>query len=322
MLAELKFAQGAINKKDLLPALSHFAIDKGRVRSYNGVVALCTPIALDLECKPKAEPMVRAIGHCDETVTLARTPAGKLSIKSGAFRALIECLPDEQVTPHVEPEGEPCAINGGALLQAVKACEPFIGEDASRPFSNGVLLKGRSAFATNNVTAVEYWVGGDADFPNVVTIPQKCVQEMIRINEAPTHAQFASNSVTFHYSGDRWIRTQLLSTDWPDISVILDKTSNPQPLDKALFTALAKIKPFLDKYTHVYFQDGCISTTSDKEEGTYAEIPGFRFDGLYTCEQLEILRDAVERIDWTGYPGPCMFFGPQLRGAIIGRHKK
>lgn len=322
MLAELKFCQGAVSKKDLIPAMAHFAIDNGRVRAYNGVVALCSPLALDLACKPRAEPMVRAIGHCSETVALARTPAGKLSIKSGTFRALIECLPDDQETPHVEPEGDVHPINGAALLQALKACEPFIGTDASRPFSNGILLKGKSAFATNNVTAVEHWIGGDQPFPLVVTIPAKCVQEMTRIDEAPISAQFASNSVTFHYSNDRWIRTQLLSTDWPDIAKILDRPSNVQPLDKELFAAMAKIKPFLDKYGRVYFHDGAVSNAADHNEGTYVEIPGFAQDGMYRYEMLELLKDTADRIDWSTYPEPCMFFGPNLRGAIIGMHKK
>jgi len=319
MLAELKFCQGAVSKRDLIPAMAHFAIDNGRVRAYNGVVALCSPIALDLDCKPRAEPMVRAIGHCDETVTLARTPAGKLSIKSGAFRALVECLPDEEVTPHVEPEGIYYEINGAALLDAMRACEPFVGDDASRPFSNGILLKGQSAFATNNVTAVEYWIG--TAFPDVVNIPMKCVQEMTRIGEAPIGAQFASNSVTFHYEGNRWIRTQLLSSEWPDLAQILDRPSNPQPIDKAVFAAAAKIKPFLDKYDRVFFDKGIVGTTSDHMEGTYVEVPGFDANGVYRFKYLDILKDTAESIDWSTYPGPCMFFGPRLRGAIIGLRK-
>lgn len=319
MLAELKFVMGAVSKKDLIPSMAHFAIDGGRVRAYNGVVALCSPIALDLECKPRAEPMVRAIGHCSETVTLARTPAGKLSIKSGTFRALIECLPDEQVTPHVEPEGDVVEINGAALLEAFKACSPFVGNDASRAFSNGILLKEGSAFATNNVMAVQYWVGHA--LPHVVNIPMKCVQEMVRIDEAPVSALFAANSITFHYTGDRWIRTQLLNVEWPDITKILDRESNATPIDKELFAAIAKVKPFLDKYGRIYFHEGAVSTHADHSEGTYVEIPGFANAGIYRHEYLALLEDTAERIDWTTYPDPCMFFAPRLRGAIIGVHK-
>ena len=45
MLKALKFVQGAVSKKDLVPALTHFRIENGTVRSYNGMLALCTPIS-------------------------------------------------------------------------------------------------------------------------------------------------------------------------------------------------------------------------------------------------------------------------------------
>lgn len=87
MLKELKFVQGAVAKKDLLPAMTHFAIEGGHVRSYNGTLALSSPIPFDIDCKPKAGPLVQAIANCNDTVTLSMTPAGKLRIQSGKFWA-------------------------------------------------------------------------------------------------------------------------------------------------------------------------------------------------------------------------------------------
>ena len=54
MLKELKFVQGAVSSKDFIPALTHFRIENGTVRSFNGLLALCSPIALDIDCTPKA----------------------------------------------------------------------------------------------------------------------------------------------------------------------------------------------------------------------------------------------------------------------------
>ena len=73
MLNELKFVQGSVAKKDFLPALTHFAIADGKVRGYNGSIALCSPIPFDIVCNPKAEPLVRAIANCSDTVALALT---------------------------------------------------------------------------------------------------------------------------------------------------------------------------------------------------------------------------------------------------------
>lgn len=317
MLKELRFVQGAVAKKDFIPTLKHFVIENGEVRGYNGVLALCSPIPFDISCKPKADLLVKAIGNCDETIQLAMTPAGRLSVKSGSFKTFIECVDGE--TPHATPEGTMVDINGEGLLTALKAVEPFIGDDASRPWSNGVNLTKASAFATNNVCLVEYWLG--AEFPVQVNLPRDAVREMVRIGEAPTHAQYSDHSITFHYADRRWIRTQLLPGEWPDLGRVLNKPSDPKPIDKALFTALDKIKPFVDKMGRVYFEGSDIRTHIDNaEEGASFEIPGFGAHGVYAIEMLRLLEKGVERIDWSSYPRPCLFFGGPMRGAIIGMH--
>lgn len=314
MLDQLKFVQGAVAKKDFLPALTHFVIENGLVRGFNGTLALCSPLPLDIACKPKAEPLIRAIANCKDTVQLSLTPAGRLSIRSGVFRALIDCV--EGDTPHATPEGERVEMDGAALLKALTTIALFIGDDAARPWSNGVLLKGQSAFATNNVSLVEYWIG--TAFPHVVNIPRAAVKEMIRIAEPPTHAQLATNSVTFHYSNNRWIRTQLYSSEWPDLERVLNNPSNQQPIDSRIFEGLATIKPFVDKIGSVHFIGGAISTHAEGAEGATYDIPNITCDGLYQIEMLQRLEGVAKSIDWTSYPKPCMFMGDNLRGAVIG----
>lgn len=315
MLKELKFVQGAVAKKDFLPAMTHFVIEDGRVRAYNGMIALSSPLPFDIDCIPKAEPLVRAITNCDETVTLSMTPAGKLRIQSGKFRAFIDCIEEE--TLHVVPEGEEVELDGEAMLEALKVIHPFIGDDASRPWTNGVLLRGQSAFATNNVVLVEYWVG--AQFPVTVNVPRQAIREMLRINEAPTHAQVCDSSITFHYSDGRWVRAQLFESEWPDLAKVLDKECNAITVDQRIFDALATIKPFADKMGRVFISEGVLSTSPEFDaEGASYEIPGLPFAGVYNIEMLNLLKGVAMHADFTTYPEPCLFYGNRLRGAIIG----
>lgn len=314
MLTELKFVQGAVAKKDFVPALTHFSIKDGVVRGYNGVLALCTPIPFDISCNPKASPLIKAISNCETTVTLALTPAGRLSIKSGKFKAFIDCVDGD--TPHVDPEGEHVVMDGEALLKAIKVVEPFIGDDASRPWTNGVLLLGQSAFATNNVALVEYWTGATFDAP--INLPRAAIKEMLRINEAPEAVQRTANSLTFHYKGGRWLRTQLLETTWPDLTRVLNKESAAKPLDPELFVGLDAIKPFADKMGRVIFRDGGIRTHEDATEGSGYDIPNFDHVGVYQLDMLRLLEGTATTIDWSQYPNACMFFGERLRGALIG----
>lgn len=314
MLSDLKFVQGAVAKKDFLPALTHFVMENGTVRGFNGTIALCSKIDFDLSCKPKGESLVRAIGNCSDTVQLTLTPAGRLAVKSGGFKAFVDCVDGE--TPHVLPTGKHVEVNGAALLVGLKALHEFIGEDASRPWSNGILLRGPSMYATNNVVVAEYWAG--ATLPIEVNLPRVAVRELLRIDTAPIGAQYDEHSVTFHYDGGRWLRTQLLPGDWPDLARVLDNPSSPLPIDPAIFEGLRVIKPFADKLNRVYLRDGAVHTHEVDGEGASFAVPGLTTLGIYNLSMLELLDGVATGADFTTYPKPCMFFGDRLRGAIIG----
>lgn len=316
MLTELKFVQGSVAKKDFMPALTHFVIENGTVRGYNGTIALCSPIPFDIACKPKAEPLVKAINNCSDTIALSVTPAGRLGVKSGKFKTFIECVDGD--TPHVLPSGQRYELDGEALVVGLKAVAPFIGEDASRVWCNGVLLRGHSMFATNNIILVEYWVGSSLPFE--VNIPKPAVRELLRIGEAPTHVQMDDHSVTFHYSAGRWLRTQLLPVEWPDLARVLD-TANPagmQPVDAELYAGLRVVKPFTDKMGRVLLGERVMRTHTTEGEGAAYDLPEFPHTGVFNVEMLELLEGVAQQVDFSTYPKPCHFYGERLRGAIIG----
>lgn len=314
MLKELKFVQGAVGKKEFIPAITHFCIEDGTVRAYNGTIALSSPLACDLNCKPKAIPMVQAIAKCEQTISLSMTGAGRLSIKSGSFKAFIECIEESQA--HVQPEGDVITFDGKVLLDGLKVVQDFIGNDASRPWATGVLLKGQSVFATNNVCLIEYWTG--AEFPLVVNVPRAAVAEMIRINEPPTHAQVTLNSITFHYSDGRWIRSQLYSTEWPDLGKVLDAKCNAQPIPKELFEGLNTVIPFKNKLGQIFLKEDLMHTHDDITEGASFDFEWPYSDAIYSLEMLQLLEGVAKTADFSSYPAPCIFYGDRLRGAIIG----
>lgn len=315
MLEQLKFVQGAVAKRDLMPSMTHFRIENGFVRSYNGVLALCSPIDCDIDCIPKADKMVKAISHCKEIMTMSLRPNGKLEISSGPFSAFIDCVEGE--THHVEPAGERVNFDGEVLLKALKTIIPFVGDDASRPWTNGVLLKGMSAFATNNVCLIEYWLGVES--PVIVNIPEVAILEMLRINEPPTYAQMDNNSITFHYTDGRWIRSQLLSTIWPEFTKVLDVPTNPSAVDPRLFDALEALDGFTDKSGRVYIRDNKLRTEDDElEAGAGYKVDNLGIEGAYQIKMLSLLKGIATHADFTRFPEPTIFFGNRLRGAIIG----
>ena len=314
MLQSLKFCIGSVAKKDFVVDLKHFAIESGRVRGFNGMLALSTPIPFDIDCKPNAEQLIKAVSNCADTIQLSMTKAGRLSVKSGNYKAFIDCVDGESA--HVDPEGEIVEFDGSLLLAGLKSVSPFIGTDASRPWANGVLVKGQSLFATNNVILVEYWL--PSAFPIVVNIPRSAVREILRINEYPTHAQITETSLTFHYENERWLRTQLYDTKWPDLSKIIHRESTQLPFDTKIFEGLQAIKAFADKLETVYFRNGELCTHPTDVEGAVFAIEDFNSKGRYSIGMLNLLQGIATTIDWSAYPKPCAFMGDRLRGVIVG----
>lgn len=314
MLRELKFVQGAVAKKDLLPALTNFRIEGGHVRSFNGRLALSSPISFDIDCNPKAEQLLKAIAQCDDVITLNMTAGGRLRVSSGKFRAFVETLEGE--TAHPLPEGDEVHFDGEHMLAACKILFDFIGDDASKAWTNGVLFMGQSAFATNNVILVEYWLG--SPFPEIINVPRDCIREIVRINEPPTHAQISGNSITFHYTDGRWIRSQLLETGWPDVTKILNNPAKPTPIPPELFEGIEVLKRMADGSSRIYVTKGLLRTHLEENTGGMYEVDGVDFEGVYNLAMLSLLKGVVTSADFTLYPAPCLFFGERLRGAIIG----
>jgi hypothetical protein len=313
MLDALKFVQGAVAKKDYVQALTHFHIADGFIKGYNGSLALCSPIDLNLEIVPKAQPFIKAIQTCKDTVQLNMTPAGRLSIKSGGFKAFVDCLDEKPMD--IAPEGQLVQLDGN-LLKALKILNPFIAEDASRPWARGIMFRGPSAFATNNVTLVEYWLG--YTFPVEVNIPKPAVQELLRIGEEPISIQLCENSVSFHFEGGRWLRTQTYSTQWPDMGKVLNREGAPVPLPAGFFEALTDLAPFTDELERVFFLGARMATTPADGLGASTDLEGLPDQGIYHIKQLQLLEGIAHKIDLAQYPAPCLFYGDKLRGAIVG----
>lgn len=310
----LRFVRGAVARKNYDVALTHFRLSGGYVQSYNGIIALCSPIPLDFTALPKAVPFIKAIQSCDEAVSLHLTPSGKLSIRSGGFRAYIECLEDTDY-PVVQPEGERVALDGIDFLGALKAVERFIGEDASRPWARGVLFRGQSVYATNNVVIVEHWL--PTVFPSEVNVPQEAVSELLRIGEAPVYLWTSEKSVTFEYADGRWLRSRVYDMNWPDVRRVLERDSDQQPFPELFFTTISKLVPFVDKVGAVYFSDGQVATTLDENEGACVDLHVHN-KAAFNIHQLLQLEGVADTIDFTQYPLPCLFYGNNLRGAIVG----
>lgn len=322
MLDALRFVATAIAKKDYVPELAHYQIRGGRVTGYNGMMALSSPIDVDLDVRPKARPLLAAVAASPGVITLHVTASGKLAIKSGKFKAFIDCLPHE-AGHTIIPTGDEIEL-GPNFMEGIRSIAPIMGIDASRPWAMGIKLQAESMFATNNIMFAEYWHGHT--IPIDVVIPAPAINELLRINEAPLKVQVSDNSISFWFSGERWLRTQLLEgKTWPTdrMKELMAHSQNELvPLNQDFKEALATLKPFLDENSSIYLTDQSMSTAKDEGVGATVDLTlsGVTEMQSYHQKNLLLLSEVADRIDWSSYPKPCSFYkGSKQRGVIIGR---
>ena len=314
MLEALKFVQGAVSKKDYVPALTHFRIRDQRITGFNGKISLSSPIALDLDCHPRAQTFVSAIEACTETVQLNLTTSGKLRVRSGKFAAHVDILTDDSF-PEIVPEGQSVALSAD-IMPALRRMYEFTAEDAAKPWAAGLLLDGHYMFATNNVILVQHYM--DDFFPFRINIPRYTIKEMLRIGEAPISVQVSQNSVSFHYTNSRWLRSQVNSVEWPDTDALFEHVAQFEhlldPVPPGMFEALETLEPFVDALGKLFIGHGMIATAEQDGASIDFDLPECSFN----IKMLSLLKGVATRMAFRAYPKPVLFYGDKLRGVIAG----
>jgi hypothetical protein len=315
MLEALKFAQGALKVNTITPELEYYQLRKGTVIGYNGHMALSAPIDLDIEAKPKAVLFHKALAACEDVISIRLTETGRLSIKSGGFKALIPCT--DAAIYEIEPQGEVYPGLPG-LAEWCKKLLPLIAQDATRPWAMGMNFTNGLLEVTNNVIILQAWL--NHPWPTF-NIPRFAVAELARIKEDPISVQVAETSVTFHYEDGRWLRTQRLSVDWPvdTVATIFERAVGTlRPLPASLFEALSTIDPFVPPETTVVkFQEGAL-TTGAEDMGATIEVEGLPEGPAFSSKMLKLVNGLATHMAFDAYPQPCLFTGDSLRGVIVG----
>lgn len=314
MLEALRFVQGAIQKNGITPELEHYQIKDGRITGFNGYMALSSPIALDIEAIPKATVFHKALQACGESVAILQTEKYRLHIRSGAFAAFVPCL--DQAVFEAAPAGTRFPAPAG-IRETFSRLLPLVGDDASRPWAMGVAVGGGTYTVTNNVILLQVWDGHNLP---VFNCPRFAVAEVVRIREDPLEIQVDDHSVTFWYPDGRWLRSQLLTQEWPTekMNSIMDRPSAPVPIPDGLFDGVDQLAPFATEgvSSPIFFTADGLATSTSPEDGATYQLAGLP-DGLaFRLKALQLLRNEIQMIDFS--TSPCLFYGSHSRGALVG----
>lgn len=320
-LPDLKYVIGAVARKDLEESLCHLEIRNGRATAYGGRISMSTPISCKLDIRPHARSLVKAVQACEsDDIVLSMTPAHRLKIEAGKFKAFIPCMPSEKEMATLRPSGQYFDVSD-ELYDSIVALAPFMSIDASRPWAQGLKIGHHSTYATNNIILVQRHHG--AGFPLEVIIPADAVSELMRIDQKPAGVQVSENSLTFFFSDKRWLCTHLIASDhgWDRADQIFEKNAAPeglQPVPQGLYEALDTLKPFLADNGYIYFCGDRIATNPVDDEGASVELPVARNGPIFHSIQLRALEKIATQINFDTWPKPVYFTGYKIRGIIVG----
>jgi hypothetical protein len=311
----LMFVRGAVAQKDLVPVLTHFHFYDGRVQGGNGRLAIDAPLPelRGVDVTVPAKRFLSAVDACDGEPTMNVTDAGRLSLRRNRFRALLP-LAEHESYPRAVPEGERYDVDAG-LVDALRRLVPFVSEDASRPWSRGVLLRDGYAYATNNVVIARVPCTWDAP---AVNLPAEAIAELVRVKRALQYVQQTDKSVTFHYDGGAWMRSALYDLAWPSVDQFFapDEGAVLRDVPDGVAAGVESLLPFVEDaaFPRIVVEPGALRAEDAELEIATGAAPDAAA-AFHAKPLLSALREA-QRWDTSRTPIPWEGAGG-MQGAMM-----
>lgn len=319
LLAAIEFCS-CVSEKVGAPYETHIGLKSNWAVAFNGIVAAGSPIEEDVYCYPHTMLLIDALSKCEETFSLTQLDNGRLSVKSGKFKAIVPCL-DPILMQEALPDPQLAPITN-KFKEAVEAVGVLASENAMHVLTASVLMNGQSVISTNRTMLFEYWHG--LDLPSNIPLRKEFIKALVKTKKNLTGFGLGKSSVTIFFEDGCWVRTQLYADEWPDVSRILNIEANLWSIDQNFFKALDAVAPF-SADGNVYFDTNLLMSDADNAGASF-ECNGLPKGIVYPIKQLMMMKPYVKKIDYKANglnnSSYCLKFeGDNVRGVISGRQK-
>ena len=314
MIKELRLVRGAVAKKDIVPVLTHFHVYDGRIQGGNGKIAIDCPCESlkGFDFTVPCERFLKAVDACNGEPNI-KVKETKLTVSKKKFRATLP-LSNHETFPRDTSPTSYDDMDASDLLQAMRVLLPFVADDATRLWSNGIWFNDGYAYATNNVVLIRTPVELQASF----ILPSFAVEEILRVGMLPTGFHVDDKSLYLMYQNGMWLRSHLIEGQWPESVATMIQETKTIPLEPEFIAAVEQIVPFCpnEALPRICLDDGKVAT----DDGAMsAEVGGFKgMTGYYRAEPLLAVARVASHIDFSTYPKPCYFKGYAVEGVLVG----
>jgi hypothetical protein len=301
------------------PYQSHIMLANRTAVAFDGILSAGTMTELpDVNTCPHTLKLIAALKKCKAEYSMTQTEGNQLVIKSGAFRAIIPCLPREEMTTGY-PDNQIAPIDD-RLKDGFKILDKIIVENAQTVLQSSVLLRANTMVATDRMLIVEFWHG--IDLPPNLILPKAFVSAIAKSDKKLKWFGYSEHTVTFWFEDNSWIKTQLYVEQWPNIDAQWNFEPTLGPVPKKLREAAEAVAPFSENGA-LYLSEDLVASHPAEGVGATHDCPGLDFgDGLFPIfgiKRLYHMLDLAEQVDWNAKDGASYFVGNGCRGLISKR---
>ena len=313
-LAKVK---SAVSNKEIVAYLTHYYVSGGEIVASDGRLVAGTPFPDDREYVVPAAEFEKAIEMTgdDGKLTLYED---SIRVSLSRARLNIKTL-DPTVYSYLKPEGDRFDIPDN-MIQVIKDLAPFMSDDASRPWANGIYFRDGAGYATNNVIVATSEVSDDFGLPFV--LPVWAVDFLLSNPQAPTEMSYTENHIAFYYEDGSWLRSLLVAQEPPGSIVSL---CEPIPISPGGVEIKSDIREAFDLVSKIV-ESEVVFTPETLEGGKRAADIQIDVETSVTnnCtwhpKYISLVLDAATHWDLSAAPSPCIWWGGKtMRGLIVGR---
>lgn len=303
-----------ILKDEGFPYETHVTLANNWAIAHNGVIGIGEPILEDLLACPNAKLLQAALTKCGQNLSITQLEQ-RLSVKSDKFRALIPCLPIENMTKTYPDQS--IAIADNRLKTAIQNVAA-ITENEQSVVTASILLHNGTVVATDKKIILQCYHG--VSMPTLA-LPKAIISPLVKNPKDLKGFGFSNSSCTFYFQDDSWLKTQLFAEEWPNVESILDKKCNMWTLPEGFYDAVNSLEPFSED-GNVYFDTNVMRSHRDENIGASYEVYGLPKGPIMSIKQLKIVQPFIKQVDFLvpHHDYKMMYFyGDNCRGAIAGR---
>jgi hypothetical protein len=316
----IKNVQNAVASKSLVSWMTHFLVQDRMIVGTNGALSAAAAFAMEGSFVVHAETFSKSVAllgdnlqsvFSENTVVLS-SARKKVTVQLLSSNAFSFALPDG--------DWKPCPAN---IITTLRRAQPFISEDASVLWANGVFFDAGFAYATNNVCVFR---AVSQCFDHPILVPVSCVEYLVNRGEQPEEYAIKippgakePSQIAFRFRDGSWVNATLFLAKPPEAlaRIAAFEDADLPAVDLALKSAIAAAAMFSDGTLVIRNRQ----IVAGRDPASFEEVVDYETDKetIWDVKNMAKVMKEATALDINRWPAPALWTGVDCRGVIMGR---